>query len=97
MKTVLIASLLTASASAFAPVSQKSSSSALAANKFAGEVGAQIPLGFFDPLGFLGDEDQGRFDRLREVEIKHGRIASKCSCEPVTTCLTRRLHLLLDL
>lgn len=74
MKTVLIASLLTA-ASAFAPVSQKSSSSALSANKFANEVGAQIPLGFFDPLGMLGDEDQGRFDRLREVEIKHGRIA----------------------
>lgn len=29
----------------------------------------------FDPLGLLKNEDQATFDRLREVEIKHGRIA----------------------
>lgn len=75
MKSVIIASLV-ASAAAFAPSQQSAaSSSALAANKFAGEVGVQAPLGFFDPLGFLGNEDQTRFNRLREVEIKHGRIA----------------------
>lgn len=39
------------------------------------EVGAQPPLGFFDPLGLLKDADQARFDRLRYVETKHGRIA----------------------
>ena len=34
----------------------------------------QDPLGFFDPLGLLDDADQERFDRLRYVEVKHGRI-----------------------
>ena len=33
------------------------------------------PLGFWDPLGLLNGADQERFDRLREVETKHGRIA----------------------
>jgi hypothetical protein len=36
--------------------------------------GAQPPLGFFDPLGLVSDGDQAKFDRLRYVEIKHGRI-----------------------
>ena len=31
--------------------------------------------GFWDPLGLLKDADQSRFDRLRYVETKHGRIA----------------------
>jgi Chlorophyll A-B binding protein len=38
-------------------------------------VGAQPPLGFWDPLGLLKNADQRRFDRLRYVEIKHGRIS----------------------
>merc|ERR1712119_257150 len=59
--------------SAFAPVSQTTPSSALKA--FENEIGAQPPLGFFDPLGLLDDADQERFDRLRYVELKHGRIA----------------------
>ena len=40
---------------------------------FESEIGAQPPLGFWDPLGLLNDTDQERFDRLRYVEIKHGR------------------------
>merc|ERR1712087_606084 len=32
-------------------------------------------LGFWDPLGLLDDADQEKFDRLRYVEIKHGRIS----------------------
>ena len=74
MKTAVLASLI-ASAAAFAPASQQKSTAALSASKFADELGAQIPLGFWDPLGMVGSEDQTRFDRLREVEIKHGRIA----------------------
>jgi hypothetical protein len=31
--------------------------------------------GVWDPLGILYNADQARFDRLRYVEIKHGRIA----------------------
>ena len=33
-----------------------------------------LQLGFFDPLGLVADGDQDKFDRLRFVEIKHGRI-----------------------
>ena len=42
---------------------------------FKSEVGVQPPLGFWDPLGILEEADQQRFDRLRAVETKHGRIA----------------------
>lgn len=38
-------------------------------------LGAQPPLGLFDPLGLLKDADEERFNRLRKVEIKHGRIS----------------------
>ena len=72
MKTAVLASLI-ASAAAFAPVAQQSTSSALSM-AFEGELGAQPPLGFYDPLGLVADGDQAKFDRLRGVEIKHGRI-----------------------
>ncbi|KAI2506211.1 fucoxanthin chlorophyll a c protein [Fragilaria crotonensis] len=72
MKCVIIASLL-ASAAAFAPA--KSASKVTAINAFEGELGAQAPLGFFDPLGLVADGDQAKFDRLRYVELKHGRIS----------------------
>ena len=71
MKTAIFASLL-ASAAAFAPAKQAAKSTAL--NAFENELGAQPPLGFFDPLGLVADGDQEKFDRLRYVEIKHGRI-----------------------
>ncbi|KAL7555936.1 hypothetical protein ACA910_009103 [Epithemia clementina (nom. ined.)] len=44
---------LIALAAAFAPASQKASSSALKA--FEEELGAQAPLGFFNPLGIVAD------------------------------------------
>ena len=46
---------------------------------FKNAIGALPPLGFFDPLGLLKEADQARFDRLRYVELKHGRIAMICS------------------
>ena len=66
--------LLLASASAFTPsgLHQKSSSSLAS---FESEIGAQAPIGFFDPLGLLEDADEERFERLRYVELKHGRIS----------------------
>ena len=73
MKTAILASLI-ASAAAFAPVSQPSSKTALAAD-LSKELGAQAPLGFFDPLGIVADGDKENFDRLRWVELKHGRVA----------------------
>jgi Chlorophyll A-B binding protein len=72
MKSAILASLL-ASAAAFAPAAQTKTS--VATNMaFEEELGAQPPLGFFDPFGQLSGEDETRFDRLRYVEIKHGRI-----------------------
>ena len=71
MKTAVLASLI-ASAAAFAPAKQATTTTSLAA--FENELGAQAPLGFFDPLGIVADGDQDKFDRLRGVEIKHGRI-----------------------
>jgi len=68
-----IAAILATSAAAFAPSKVAQTSTAL--NAFESELGVQPPLGFFDPLGLLDDADQERFDRLRYVEIKHGRIA----------------------
>mmetsp|Transcript_6095 Transcript_6095/g.5803 ORF Transcript_6095/g.5803 Transcript_6095/m.5803 type:complete len:200 (-) Transcript_6095:91-690(-) len=70
---LIIATTLAASAAAFAPAQVAQTSTAL--NAFEGEVGVQAPLGLFDPLGLLDDADQERFDRLRYVEVKHGRIA----------------------
>jgi hypothetical protein len=71
MKFAVAASLL-ASAAAFAPATKSASSTALKA--FESELGAQPPFGFIDPLGLVADGDQAKFDRLRGVEIKHGRI-----------------------
>ena len=70
-KSVIVASAL-ATAAAFAPAPVARTTSAV--NAFEGELGAQAPIGFFDPLGLLDDADQERFDRLRYVEVKHGRI-----------------------
>ena len=71
---LILASVLAASAVAFTPSSVPKASTALNM-AFESELGVQDPLGFFDPLGLLNDADQEKFDRLRYVEIKHGRIA----------------------
>jgi hypothetical protein len=75
MKLAILASLL-ASAAAFAPA-QNAVRTSVATNmaSFEKSLGAQAPLGFYDPLGLVADGDQAKFDRLRYVEIKHGRIS----------------------
>jgi hypothetical protein len=72
MKTAILASLV-ATAAAFAPAQQQVSTTSLSA--FEDALGAQPPIGFYDPLGLVASGDQDTFDRLRFVEIKHGRIA----------------------
>ena len=73
MKTAILASLI-ATAAAFAPAKNAARTSVATNMAFEDELGAQPPLGFFDPLGMVADGDQEKFDRLRYVEIKHGRI-----------------------
>ena len=72
MKSAILATLI-ASAAAFAPAQQAATSTSL--KSFEDALGAQAPLGFFDPLGMVADGDQEKFDRLRYVELKHGRIS----------------------
>ena len=69
-----IATLLAGSAAAFSPAFAPKTSTAMNM-AFESELGVQEPLGFFDPLGLLADADQEKFERLRYVEIKHGRIS----------------------
>ena len=69
---ILLVSVL--SATAFAPAGRAAKSS-LKMLDFSKEVGAQPPLGFWDPLGLLKNADQERFDTLRRYEVKHGRVA----------------------
>ena len=82
MKSAIIAAVI-GSAAAFAPAPVAKTTSAI--NAFENELGAQAPLGFFDPLGMLDDADQERFDRLRYVEIKHGRICQLAFLGQITT------------
>merc|ERR1711916_372485 len=57
------------------------------------EIGAQPPLGFWDPLGLLADADQERFDRLRYVETKHGRISMLAILGHIVTTAGARVPL----
>lgn len=75
MMKSIAALALVGSAAAFAPAPVQQKSTALFENPLANELGAQAPLGFFDPLGACADGDKENFDRLRWVELKHGRIA----------------------
>lgn len=74
MKTILAS--LFAGAVAFTPVPKTSSRSTVNnAHALDKEIGALVPLGFFDPLGLCADGDKEYFDHLREVEIRHGRVS----------------------
>jgi hypothetical protein len=63
------------------------------ATGFEDALGAQPPLGFWDPLGLLQDADEERFDRLRTVEIKHGRIAMLATLGHIVTTAGSRVPL----
>jgi len=82
MKSAILTTLI-ASAAAFAPAQQAVTTSSLAA--FEDELGAQPPLGFFDPIGLVDGVDQRRFDRLRYIEIKHGRVCMLAFLGQMTT------------
>lgn len=69
MKLSILASLL-ATASAFVPSSTTTRMNVATSMAFEDELGAQPPLGFFDPLGMLSDADEETFNRLRYTEVK---------------------------
>merc|ERR1712154_418262 len=72
-------------AAAFAPAQNAARTSVATNMAFEDELGSQPPLGFFDPLGLVADGDQEKFDRLRYVEIKHGRICMLAFLGQITT------------
>lgn len=73
MKLPILAAIL-GSAAAFAPTTQQGrSATSIQASEFDDKIGAVAPLGYFDPLGYITDEET--FTRYRAVERKHGRIA----------------------
>jgi len=78
MKTTIIASLISVS-TAFAPSNQGRSTSSISVagpnDQYANEPGVVAPLGLFDPFSLLDNADQNRFDRLRSLELKHGRVS----------------------
>jgi hypothetical protein len=75
MRFAVAISLLLGAASAFVPSQKARQTSTSIQLSFEDELGAQPPLGFFDPLGLLKDADEARFNRLRYVELKHGRVS----------------------
>merc|ERR1712048_1428196 len=55
---------------------------------FENELGAQEPVGFWDPLGLAADGDAATFTRRRESEIKHGRICILATMGYITPEIT---------
>merc|ERR1712032_1769543 len=55
---------------------------------FENELGAQEPVGFWDPLGLAADGDSATFLRRRETEIKHGRVCMLATMGYITPELT---------
>jgi hypothetical protein len=92
MKTAFFASLLVAGAAAFAPAKQAAGTTSLSMAGYSSEIGAMAPLGFFDPLD-LSDEstDQATWDRMREAEVRHGRVAMLAVTGWLTTAAGIRL------
>ena len=60
MIRAVVLALAMASAAAFAPVKAPVSRSSVVTKAFETEIGAQQPLGFWDPLGLLENADQVR-------------------------------------
>merc|ERR1712061_879207 len=55
------------------------------------ELGAVPPLGYWDPFGMMAFQDKAKFDRNRELELKHGRICMVATIGMVAPDLFGRL------
>jgi len=91
MKFAAILASLLATASAFAPMGRVARTSGLKMADFSKEIGAQVPLGYWDPLGLLKDADQETFDLYRSIETKHGRVAMLAILGHIVTTAGARL------
>merc|ERR1719263_2125184 len=75
MQFVAILLSLLATATAFAPMGRVNSRTALKMSFDEESIGILPPVGYWDPLGLAADGDVETFNRRREVELKHGRVA----------------------
>ena len=78
-----VATHLTRSADAFAPAQVGKATTAL--NAFDFELGSQVPIGFFNPLGMLVNANQERCNCLRYVGVKNGRVAELAFLRKILT------------
>jgi len=90
-RSAAILAMCLGSAAAFVAPLQAAAPKTVVKADFSGALGVQPPLGLFDPLGMLDNADQDRFDRLRYVEVKHGRIAMLAVLGHVVTTAGIRL------
>lgn len=77
--------------SAFAPSSRITLQQTSLRMGFSDALGAQAPLGFWDPLNILEDASEERFERLRFIEKKHGRISMLAVLGHIVTAAGIRL------
>jgi len=76
LASIITASVLVTSASAFAPAPQSTPRTlSLDAWKDETVVGITAPVGFFDPLGLSVGKSDEVMNIYREAELKHGRVA----------------------
>jgi len=90
MMKFAVAALIAGSAAAFVPL-KASRDAVMTLMAFEDEIGAQAPLGLFDPLGLVRDGDEDKFNRLRYVELKHGRISMLAVLGHIVTSSGTRL------
>ena len=64
---------------------------------FENELGAQAPLGFWDPLGFTSDGDLYSFKRRRSVELKHGRICMLATMGVLAVAIRKAFEVCVEL
>merc|ERR1719198_1585971 len=55
---------------------------------FENELGVQAPVGFWDPAGLTADGSVENFNRRRQTELKHGRIAMLATMGYITPEIT---------
>merc|ERR1711975_125706 len=58
---------------------------------FENELGAQDPVGFWDPAGFTADGSTENFARRRQTELKHGRVSMLATMGYITPEITGKL------
>lgn len=74
MLYVLLLTLIVVNVSAFRMTSIARPSMRVSMNA-EGLVGSLAPIGFFDPLGYSKDKSQSEMKKVREAELKHGRVS----------------------